>query len=142
MTWYGNMEAETQGGKSKGKWNLTRKDKVWTGTVSYDDPQEWWNQNPQLSKCSHYRRASLAFSFTVEVGENTLEVKVSGDVTGESFSGNMEIKGYSNYPVKARNWKNRGGDKIMQTKILPLGLWMICCSSVVSQAQKASKGVF
>jgi len=99
MVW--EYEAETQGGKSKGKWNLTRKDKVWTGTVSYDDPQGGGIKTSTIKNAA-ITEASLAFSFTVEVGENTLEVKVSGDVTGESFSGNMEIKGYSNYPVKAK----------------------------------------
>ncbi|NHE57469.1 amidohydrolase family protein [Cyclobacterium plantarum] len=94
-------EAETEGRKSKGKWKFTKEDNNWSGTVSYDDPQTEGVKTSPI-KNAVITEKSLAFTFSVEVGENALEVKVSGEVTGEKFSGNMEIKGYGNYQVKAK----------------------------------------
>lgn len=94
-------EAETQGGKSKGKWTLTRKDKKWTGTVSYDDPQGEGVKTSSIENAVVTEK-SLAFSFTVQVGTDSLQVSVSGEVTGKEFSGTMKITDYGNYPVRAK----------------------------------------
>ena len=43
----------------------------------------------------------LSFSFTVETNEEVLEVTVSGDIDQNKFDGKMNIKGYSQFIVKA-----------------------------------------
>ena len=95
-----NYAAETPVGQSKGTWEFFQKDNKWEGTVSYDSPKGTGNKKSEMKDLVKTEEG-LSFSFTVETNEEVLEVTVSGDIDQNKFDGKMNIKGYSQFIVKA-----------------------------------------
>ncbi|MDN3689946.1 amidohydrolase family protein [Cyclobacterium jeungdonense] len=97
-TW--DYEAETEDGKSSGTWKIKQKEGKWTGTITFEDPQGQGMKTTAIENVI-ITTENMQFSFTVSVKNNTMEVEVSGNLSGEKFSGDMKIVGYGNFPVKA-----------------------------------------
>lgn len=92
--------ADTPFGQSEGTWEIVKKEAKWEGTISYDSPNGSGIKKSAM-KDLVVTEASISFSFSVETVETVLDVTVSGDINKNKFEGNMNIKGYNQFTVKA-----------------------------------------
>ncbi len=93
-------KAKTPGGTSRGTWKFSRNEGKWTGSVTYENP-EGSGTRTAPTRTEEINADSMRFSFSVPVRGEDLEVTVSGTISGDSFSGEMKLIGYENFPVKA-----------------------------------------
>jgi hypothetical protein len=91
---------KTPVGQSKGNWEFTKKDNIWSGKVTYDNP-EGKGRKTAPTKNLTITGKSISFSYDVAVNNTTMEVIVDGKINENKFEGSMEIKGYDQFTVKA-----------------------------------------
>jgi imidazolonepropionase-like amidohydrolase len=92
--------AETPGGTSSGTWEFIRRKGKWSGSVTYENP-EGPGTVTRPTDIEEMGTERMRFSFSVPLTEEKLEVTVYGKISGNSFTGEMKLIGYDNFPVKA-----------------------------------------
>lgn len=97
---YWNYTAETDAGTSQGLWMLKKTGDTYEGTVTYDDPDGGGKKSVPLQNIK-VDAANMSFEFQVDAGGNKLFIKIEGEISGENFSGKLNIIDFGSFPVKA-----------------------------------------
>ncbi|NVK48709.1 MAG: amidohydrolase, partial [Cyclobacteriaceae bacterium] len=98
----GNWEytSETPAGSSGGVISLQKNGNGYEGTITYDDPAGSGKASAPLSNIT-VSGSSLSFVFEVNAGGMSISVDVSGDVSGNTMDGSMNISQFGSFPISA-----------------------------------------
>ncbi|MFC3414659.1 amidohydrolase family protein [Algoriphagus hitonicola] len=92
--------SETPAGSSGGNFTIEKSDSDLSGEITYDDPQGGGETSSPLKEIE-VSGSNLSFSFGVNAGGMSLDVKVSGEINGDTMSGNMTITDFGSYSITA-----------------------------------------
>lgn len=97
-TW--DYNSQTPAGSSGGKFVISKDGSSYSGTITYQDPSGSGQATSPLKDIS-LSGSTLSFSFDVNAGGMNLTVSVSGDVSGNSMDGSMNITDFGSFPISA-----------------------------------------
>lgn len=103
MTW--EYTADTNVGESKGTWVFVKKEDKWEGTITYDNPDGDGTTQSDITDLIITEEV-MEFQFTVTVSGNSLDVKVTGNISVNDFYGSMDILNHGSFEVTARKKEN------------------------------------
>lgn len=103
ITW--EYTADTQAGDSKGTWNFVKKENKWKGTITHDNPDGDGTIKSDITDVKITEDA-MEFQFRVTLRENSLDVKVTGIISGNDFKGSMDILNHDRFDVTAQKKEN------------------------------------
>ncbi|NVJ86157.1 MAG: amidohydrolase family protein [Algoriphagus sp.] len=92
--------SETPAGSSGGTISIQKNGNGYEGTITYDDPSGSGKATSSLSEIS-VSGSSLSFAFEVNAGGMSISVDVSGDVSGNTMDGSMNIAQFGSFPISA-----------------------------------------
>ncbi|MDN3670844.1 amidohydrolase family protein [Echinicola jeungdonensis] len=93
--------SETPGGKSSGIITLRKETDDWKGTITIDDPEGSGKITKMLDDIE-VDGEMVNFSFKVMVKGQFLVVKIEGKWSAEKIEGEMKVKDFGNFPIKAK----------------------------------------
>lgn len=97
-TW--DYTSETPAGSSGGKLTIEKDGDDYSGTITYDDPSGNGTATSPISDVS-ISGSQLSFSFEVSAGGMAISVSVSGEISGNSMDGSMNIAQFGSFPISA-----------------------------------------
>jgi len=97
-TW--DYTSETPAGSSGGKLTIEKDGDDYSGTITYDDPSGNGTATSPISDVS-ISGSQLSFSFEVSAGGMAISVSVSGEISGNSMDGSMNIAQFGSFPMSA-----------------------------------------
>jgi hypothetical protein len=92
--------SETPAGSSGGEIVLKRENGVLGGTISYDDPAGSGKITSPIKNATVTGK-TLSFDFAVSAGGMSLNVTVTGEITGNTMEGSLSVPQMGSFPVKA-----------------------------------------
>jgi autotransporter translocation and assembly factor TamB len=97
-TW--DYTSETPAGSSGGKLTIEKDGSDYSGTITYDDPSGNGTATSPISDVS-ISGSQLNFSFEVSAGGMAISVSVSGEISGDTMDGSMNIAQFGSFPISA-----------------------------------------
>ncbi|MGY6559903.1 MAG: amidohydrolase family protein [Nitritalea sp.] len=95
-----DYESTTPAGSGGGTMTISREGERYSGTITYDDPAGGGKASASMQNIE-FNEGKLRFSFDVSAAGMELQVRVSGDVAGSSFTGTMNIADFGTFPLSA-----------------------------------------
>ncbi|WP_297338179.1 amidohydrolase family protein [Algoriphagus sp.] len=95
-----NYTSETPAGSSGGNFTIEKSEGDFSGEITYDDPQGGGETSSSLQDIE-VSGNKLSFRFGVNAGGMALDVKVSGDINGDTMNGNMVIADFGSFTITA-----------------------------------------
>jgi hypothetical protein len=92
--------SETPAGSSGGKLTIEKDGSDYSGTITYDDPSGNGTATSPISDVS-ISGSQLNFSFEVSAGGMAISVSVSGEISGDTMDGSMNIAQFGSFPISA-----------------------------------------
>jgi hypothetical protein len=98
--------ADTPAGSSRGNMDIKKEGDSYKGTITYDDPSGSGKASSEMNNIT-LSGNNLSFTYSVSVGGMSLEVTVSGDVSNVDFKGDMSLRDFGSFPLKANKQPNQ-----------------------------------
>ncbi|MDN3204556.1 amidohydrolase family protein [Algoriphagus sediminis] len=95
-----DYETESPAGSGEGTITITRASDGYEGTITYDDPSGSGKASAPISNIE-LSGSTLSFSFSVDAQGMSIDIEVSGDITGNTMEGTMALGQFGSFPLSA-----------------------------------------
>ncbi|MHA7131403.1 amidohydrolase family protein [Algoriphagus namhaensis] len=93
-------EAETPAGSGEGKFTIKKEGDEYTGEITYDDPSGSGQATAPISNI-RIDGNSMSFVFKVNAQGMSIDIEVSGDISGDTLDGSMSLGTFGSFPLTA-----------------------------------------
>ncbi|MFC3881060.1 amidohydrolase family protein [Algoriphagus namhaensis] len=95
-----DYETESPAGSGEGTITISKSGDEYEGTITYDDPSGSGKASAPISNIE-LNGNSLSFTFQVNAQGMSIDIEVSGDITGNTMDGSMSLGQFGSFPLTA-----------------------------------------